>query len=337
MVELIRKLTLLDGTSGDENAVRDFIIKEIAPYCETSTDALGNIIAKRKGRKTPGKKIMLDAHMDEVGLIITHITADGFLRFKTLGGIDTSALLFKTVTINGKIKGVISGKPIHLTKPEEEKKLPDIDRLYIDVGVNSGEEAEQLLTVGDRAVINSDFTVCGDKIISKALDDRVGCAILIELIKEYDKYDFTAVFSVQEEIGLRGAKTATYGVDPDAAIIIEGTTAADIAGMPDDKKVCALGDGAVVSFIDKATVYDREYYSAALNSGIPAQPKCAVAGGNNSGAVHLSREGVRTVALSVPCRYIHTASSVADISDINAVYKLAAFMIEYIANDKQNI
>ncbi|MBR6902927.1 MAG: M42 family peptidase, partial [Clostridia bacterium] len=134
MVSLLEKLSLLDGTSGDEYAVRDFIISEIGPYCEIKVDALGNVIAQKKGKKTPAKKIMLDAHMDEVGLIITAITKDGFLRFKTLGGIDTSALLFKTVTIGCKIKGVISGKPIHLTKPEEEKKLPSLDSLYIDIG-----------------------------------------------------------------------------------------------------------------------------------------------------------------------------------------------------------
>ena len=247
MVELIRKLTGIDGTSGDEGAVREFIISEIKPYCEITTDALGNVIAKKKGKKSPEKKIMLDAHMDEVGLIITAITKDGFLRFKTLGGINTSALMFKTVTINGKIKGVISGKPIHLTSKDEGKKLPDVDRLYIDIGSKSGEETERLLTVGDRAVIDSDFTVIGNKIISKALDDRIGCAILMKLIKEYDNYDFTAVFSVQEEIGLRGAKTAAYSVHPDAAIILESTTASDIADVPDDKKVCVVGRGAAIS------------------------------------------------------------------------------------------
>lgn len=334
MVSLLEKLSLLDSTSGDEYAVRDFIISEIKPYCEITIDALGNVIAQKKGKKAPAKKIMLDAHMDEVGLIITAITKDGFLRFKTLGGIDTSALLFKRVTIGGKIKGVISGKPIHLTKPEEEKKLPSLDSLYIDIGARSGEEVERLLTVGDRAVMDSDFTVNGDKIISKALDDRVGCAILIKLIKEYNEYDFTAVFSVEEEIGLRGAKTAAYSVAPDAAIVLEGTTAADIKGVPYDKSVCTLGGGAVVSFMDKATVYDRDYYNAALSSPVKSQPKRAVAGGNNSGAIHLSRVGVRTIALSVPCRYIHTSSSVADINDVSAVYNLAKYMIEYIADDK---
>ena len=334
MTELIKKLTSLDSTSGDESAVRDFIISEIKPYCEYRVDALGNLIAEKKGKRVPEKKIMLDAHMDEVGLIITSITADGFLRFKALGGINTSALMFKTVKINGRVSGVISGKPIHLTHGDEAKKLPDTDKLYIDIGVSSGSEAESMVTVGDRAVMVSDFTVCGDKIISKALDDRVGCAILIKLIKEYNECDFTAVFSVQEEIGLRGAKVAAYSVNPYAAIIVEGTTAADIAGVTHDKSVCNLGAGAAVSFMDRATVYDREYYLAAMKSGIKVQPKRAVAGGNNSGAVHLAREGVKTIAVSVPCRYIHSSSSVADINDITAAFDLCKYMIEYIANDK---
>lgn len=336
MVELIKKLALIDGTSGDEGAVREFILSQIKPFCKTEVDALGNIIAFRKGNKTPDKKIMLDAHTDEVGLIITGITGDGFLRFKTLGGINTSALLFRKVKIDGKVTGVISGKPIHLSKGEEAKKLPDADKLYIDIGAESGAEAERLVTAGSRGVMVSDFTECGEKIISKALDDRIGCAILIKLIKEFDEYDYTAVFSVQEEVGLRGAKTATYSVDPDAAIIIESTTATDIAGVDTDKKVCVLGMGAAVSFMDKGTVYDRGYYNAALGSGIKAQPKSAVAGGNNAGAVHLSREGVRTVALSVPCRYIHSSSSVADKGDIESVYELAKYMIRHIANDKQD-
>lgn len=334
MIDYLKNLTALDGTSGDEATVRDYILSEIKDYCDTKIDALGNLIVFKRGKKSPAQKIMLDAHMDEVGLIITDITADGFLHFKTLGGINTSALLFKTVRINGKVTGVISGKPVHLAKDEETKKLPDADKLYIDIGAESGSEAETMVTVGDRAVMVSDFTECDGKIISKALDDRVGCAILIKLIKEFGEYDFTAVFSVQEEIGLRGARTAAYGVSPDAAIILEGTTAADIAGVDKDRQVCCLGGGAAVSFMDKSTVYDREYCKAALSSGIAAQPKRAVAGGNNAGVVHLSKEGVRTIALSVPCRYIHTSSSVADTGDIKAVYDLAVFMIKYIADDK---
>lgn len=332
MIELLNKLCLIDGTSGDEAAVRDFVISQIKDCCEYNIDNLGNIIAFKKGKNTPQKKVLIDAHLDEVGLIITHIESDGFLRFKTVGGIDASALLFRKVLINGKTTGVIGGKPIHLCEGDERKKLPAADNLYIDLGLSSKEEAEELVAVGDCAVMCSDFTVTGDKVLSKALDDRVGCAVLIDLLKQDAEHDFYASFSVQEEVGLRGAKVAAFAVAPDAAIVIDGTTAADVAGVPDSKKVCRQGEGAVVSFMDGATSYDREYYKAALNSGIKAQSKCAVAGGNNAGAIHLSRGGVRTVAVSVPCRYIHTAGSTCDMRDVFAVRDLAKYMIEKIAS-----
>ncbi len=327
MTELIKTLCALDGVSGDEGAVREFIISKIEGFCEYRTDALGNILVFKKGKKEPVKRVMLDAHTDEVGLIITAISADGFLKFKTVGGIDTAALLFKKVRVNGKIYGAISGKPIHLLGAAEGKKLPDADSLYIDIGCKSKEEAEKLVSLGDRAVICGEFVKTGDKILSKALDDRIGCAVLIELIRKTSEYNFWASFSVQEEIGLRGAKTAAFSLSPDAAIVLEATTAADIAGVSDEKGVCKLGNGPAISFMDRATVYDRAFYNAAINSGITCQPKAAVAGGNNSGAVHLSREGVRTIAISVPCRYIHTASCVADINDCENALKLAEYML----------
>lgn len=332
MTELLKKLCSIDGTSGDEALVRDFIICEIDGFCEWRTDALGNIIVFKKGKKIPVKKVMLDAHTDEVGLIITNITAEGFLKFKTVGSIDTSALLFRNVKINGSINGVISGKPIHLLEKSETEKLPDKDNLYIDIGATSKEDAESYINVGDRAVICGKTEIVGNKVISKALDDRIGCAILIKLIKEYNEYDFHASFSVQEELGLRGAKTAAFAIGPECAIILEGTTAADIADVPTEKTVCNLGEGPAVSFMDGATMYDREFYNAALNSGVLCQPKRATTGGNDSGAIHLSREGVRTVTISVPCRYIHTASSVADLSDIENAYNLALFMLSGICS-----
>ena len=332
MTELLKNLCNIDGTSGDETAVRDFVISQIDGYCEWKIDALGNIIVFKKGKKTPVKKVMLDAHTDEVGLIITGITSDGFLKFKVIGGIDTAALLFKKVKINGNLNGVISGKPIHLLGKSESEKLPDKDILYIDIGTSSKEEAKSYVNLGDRAVICGEYQSVGGKVISKALDDRTGCAMLIKLIKEYDEYDFHASFSVQEELGLRGAKTAAFTINPDCAIVLESTTAADIADVPNEKTVCTLGKGPAVSFMDGATVYDRKFYNAALESCVLCQPKRAVAGGNNSGTIHLSREGVRTIAISVPCRYIHTASSVADVNDIENAYKLALYMLNGICS-----
>ena len=331
MTELLKNLCNIDGISGDEGDVRNFIISQIKDYCEYKTDNLGNIIAFKKGKNTPLKKILVDAHMDEVGLIITGITESGFLKFNALG-IATESLIQRTVKINGKIMGVISGKPIHLLSGDEAKKLPKADSLYIDIGVSSKDEAEKYVSIGDSAVICGEYIEQGEKMISKALDDRIGCAILINLIKEFDEYDFYASFSVQEEVGTRGAKTVSFAVNPDCAIVLEGTTASDIAGVPEDKTVCHLGDGPAVSFMDRLTAYDRIFYKSALESGIKCQTKASVTGGNNAGSIHLSREGVRTLVISVPCRYIHSESSVADVNDMENAFKLADFMLKGIAS-----
>ena len=333
MLDILKKLCLIDGISGDEGAVRDFIINEIKDYCEYKIDNLGNIICFKKGKKTPSRKIMLDAHTDEVGFIISSITEDGYLKFKTVGGIDTAALLLRRVLINGKVNGVIGSKPFHLLDADSRKKLPKKDDLYIDIGAKTRKKAEALVSLGDSAVMTSDFEILSECVKSKALDDRIGCAVLIKLLKEYNKYDFYVSFSVQEEVGLRGAKTATFAVKPDFAIALDSTTAADIAGTPAESKVCIQGKGVAVSFMDNATVYDKELYNAAINSGILCQPKAAVAGGNNAGGIHLSGTGVRTLALSAPCRYIHSANSIVRISDIDSMYALSEYMLENIANE----
>lgn len=332
MTELIKKLSSIDGTSGDEGAVRDFIISEIDGFCDWSIDPLGNIIAFKKGKNQSAKKLLVDAHTDEVGFIITGITADGFLKFKNVGGIETAVMLSRQVRINGKTNGVIGAKPVHLTHGDEGKSLPKAESLYIDIGAADRDEALKYVSVGDRAVMCGEYRQNGETICSKALDDRIGCAVLIKLLKSESDYDFYATFSVQEEVGLRGARTAAYTVDPQAAIMLEATTAADIADVPSEKTVCSLGKGVAVSFMDGTTVYDRVYYDAALSSGIKCQPKCAVTGGNNAGAVHLSRGGVRSLTLSVPCRYIHSASCVCDDGDINSAFELARFMINGICS-----
>ncbi len=333
MLDCLKELTALNAVSGDEGAVREYILRRIEGFCETTVDPLGNILAWKKGKQRAQKKIMLDAHMDEVGLIISSVTEDGFLKCKTVGGIDTSVLMFRQVKI-GEINGVIGGKPIHLLGEGERKKLPDPDCLTIDIGAASKEEALRMVHLGDRAVITGEFCRMGDVIKAKAIDDRVGCAILISLLQEEAEYDFCAVFSVQEEIGLRGARTAAYTVDPQAALVLEATTAADIAGVSEENRVCRLGQGPAVSFMDRSTLYDRAYYEAALASGIPCQPKAAVAGGNNAGAVHLSRGGVRTLAISVPCRYLHSPSCMAHVQDMENAKKLARYLLEGIASGR---
>ena len=336
MLETLKELCKLSGVSGREDNVRNYILNRISPFCDVTVDALGNIIAFVKGKKRAAKRVMIDAHMDEVGFIVTAVTDDGLLKFETVGGIDTSVLLARRVIIGEGVVGVISMKPIHMLKGDEKKKYPEKDALYIDIGATDKKQALELVSLGDVAVFDVEFCEFGDMILSKALDDRAGCAALIDIIEKGAEYDFYATFTVQEEVGLKGAKTAAFSVDPEYSIVLESTTAADIAGVSDDKKVCFVGKGATVSFMDSSTLYDKELFDKTLEIAaerkIPAQVKCYVSGGNNAGAIHLSRSGVKTITLSVPCRYIHSPSSVASFNDIVAVRNLGEAMLEVLAS-----
>lgn len=334
-MEQLKTLCQLDGVSGREDAVRDYIINEIKDKADITVDALGNVIAFVKGKNRAVKKVMADAHMDEVGVIVSYINDDGTLRFSTVGGINTAVLLARRVVFPNGARGVISMKPVHLLSGDEKEKMPEKDALYIDIGADSREQAESVVSIGDCAVFDEPYETLGDLVVSKALDDRAGCWALINIIKNDPEYDFYATFTVQEEVGA-GARTAAYTVDPEFAVVLESTTASDIAGVPDDKAVCRVGKGAAVSFMDNGTMYEKELFDQTLKTagekGIKCQVKTYVAGGNNAAGIHVSRGGVRTVAISVPCRYIHSASCVASAEDIKAVRDLATAMIEKAAS-----
>ncbi len=334
-MEMLKTLCELDAPSGHENAVRDFIISKIKDFAEVRVDALGNVIASVKGKQTAKHRVMVDAHMDEVGFIVTYITDGGMLKFTTLGGISTAVMLARRVRfLNGTV-GVISSKPVHLTEADEREKYPSADALYIDIGAKTRAEAEEKISVGDCAVFDVPYEALGDLVISKAIDDRAGCFALINLIKSSPEYDFYASFSVNEEVGA-GARAVTYGIDPEYAVVLESTTAADIAGVGSDKKVCFVGKGAAVSFMDRGTLYNKELFDKTMklaeNKGMPAQVKSFVSGGNNAAGIHQTREGVKTVAISVPTRYIHSASCVASAEDVKAVEALAKAVLNAMAS-----
>ena len=335
MMQLLEKLCNLCGAAGREDKVREFILSEIEGYADIKVDNLGNIIADKKGKKRAKIKVALDAHMDEVGIIATHIEEGGFVRFATCGGIEIPVLLGKRFVFEKGAVGVVCSKPTHLCEASEKKVLPKLDALCIDIGAKDKAEAEKMVSVGETAVFVPNFDKMGNLICSKALDDRVGCATLIKLLKEDAEYDFTAVFSVQEELGLRGAKVAAFSVNPDAAIIVEGTTAADIPESSGANKVCLVGGGAVLSFMDRSTMYDKKLYDdgrrLADENGIRCQTKSVVAGGNNAGAYHIARGGIRTAAVSLPSRYIHSSSSVASPCDVENVYRLVKLLTEKLA------
>lgn len=337
MLEMIKELCALSGISGRENAVREYIIEKIRDYAEYRVDPLGNLIVFKKGRKPAKNKVMLDAHMDEVGLIITAVTSEGYLRFTKVGGIDTRVMLGRTVKVGDKaVNGVIGIKPVHLVEKSAEADIPKADDLYIDIGAKSREEALEYIRIGDAAWFAGDFVEFGDGFVkSKALDDRAGCAILIELIRSELEYDAWFSFSVQEEIGTRGAQTAAFTVAPDYAIVVETTTAADISGVKDEKRVCICGEGGTVSFMDRSTLYDRELFDKAFEiaekKSIRCQPKTMVAGGNDAGAIHKSRGGVKVLTVSVPCRYLHSPGCVIRYSDVEESLKLIKALAEEFA------
>lgn len=337
MTDYLKELCLLNAPSGREEKVAEYIYDKIPIGCEVSCDRMGNITVFKKGAEPARVKVMLDAHMDEVGFIVTYITEGGLLKFSTVGGIDPSVIIGRRVDFGGGLYGVVGAKPVHLMSGDEGKTLPETGAMYIDIGAKSREDAEGLVSVGDMAVFDSDFVCLGEyKVKAKAIDDRFGCAVLLKLLNSDLKYDMYFNFSVQEEVGLRGAAVSAFSIEPDSAVVVEATTAADYHGVPDEKQVCKLGAGAAISFMDGATVYDKEYYDATMkaakDNGVPVQPKMAVAGGNNAGAIHKSRGGVRTLAVSVPCRYIHSASCVADLRDMDSAAKLIRLMAEKIAS-----
>ena len=337
MIERIQKLCSLYGGSGREDAVRAYILSELPADAKPLVDALGNLIVFKKGRKRPEHRVMLCAHMDEVGLMVTHITENGFLKFDTVGGIALPALCGKAVRVGEQlVPGVIGVKPVHLLHGDEEKTYPKKDSLYIDIGADTKAEAEAVVCVGDYAYFDSEVVSFGDGFLKgRALDDRCGCAIMLEMLHTEPEYDFWFAFTVQEETGLGGAGPAAYRIDPEYALVLETTTASDIDGVEGERKVCRLGQGVVISQMDRRTVYLPKMYerafSLAREHGIPAQPKTVVAGGNDAGVIFKTRAGVAVQALSLPCRYLHSPSCVIMEKDYYATHDLAACLAAELA------
>ncbi|MBR3766794.1 MAG: M42 family metallopeptidase [Clostridia bacterium] len=335
MFTLIKELCNINGTSGREDKVREYIISKLGENSYT-VDNLGNLIVEVKGKNRAKNKVMVCAHMDEVGFIATYVSEDGLIKFDTVGGILPAVMSGRKIVFENGTVGVIGSKPVHLSSAEEKNTLLNKDKLYIDIGAKDKNEAMKYVIPGDTAVFVGEFTDLGEKILSKALDDRVGCAIMLKMIEEGMEYDTVFVFSVQEEVGTRGAGCAVNRIYPDFSVVLESTTAADIIGIAGEKRVCVQGEGAVISFMDNSTLYDKEVFKTALKigeeKGIKVQVKTAVAGGNDSGAIHKSAYGVRAAAISAPCRYIHSQSNLLMKSDIVACFELAKALTENLSH-----
>ena len=353
MIELMKELCALPGPSGCEDAVRAFVLKRVKPFAdEIRTDAIGNVMVFRKGAKALDRPVALCAHMDEVGVIIKKITEDGMLKFGFVGGVDPRVVIGRPVRF-GDVPGVIGIKAVHLTTAAERRTMPKTKNLYIDIGATSRAAAEKLVSLGDYGVFDSAVVEFGDGLIkAKAIDDRVGCAALLRLLEDEPPVDTWFCFTVQEEVGLRGAASMAYALDPGFAMVLEGTTAADLAEVEGGKAVCRVRGGVVLPFMDGATIYDAELFELLRNAcdkrGICWQTKTRVAGGTDAGRIHKSRAGVRVCAAAAPVRYIHShhgfasyadyrsaPSSVAAVADCEAVLAAArAFLEELGGNDE---
>lgn len=340
MLETLKTLCYLSGPSGYEDEVRDYILERIMPHVTNiQTDSMGNLIVFKNGRVAPARKVLLCAHMDEVGIIITGIDDDGYLRFDFLGGVDRRVVIGKRVYIGkNRIPGVIGIKAYHLVDKEEEKTVPKREEMYVDIGAASKDEAAELVTLGDYGVFDDSVYEFGEGFLkAKAIDDRVGCAAMIKLIESELPCDCTFAFTVQEEIGTRGAKVVANRVCPQVAIVLEGTTAADLPEVPEGKTICKLGKGIVIPFMDRGTLYSRPLYKTvtelADKNGITWQTKHMIAGGTDASALQRGALGADTVAISAPIRNIHSPASIAKISDFEVMPKLATLLLEALSQE----
>jgi len=337
---LLKKLTDAFGCSGNEAQVRELIVKELEGYdVDVSVDSMGNLTVFRLAQDNPeAKTVLLAAHMDEVGFIVTDITEEGYIKFAAIGGIDPKVVISQRVNVNGR-PGVIGMKPIHLTTKEERESSPSMDMLYVDIGAKSLEEAEMIVKKGDYFGFDSEYVEFGNQIKAKALDDRLGCAVMLEMLKKEWNVNLVCTFNVQEEVGLRGARISAKGINPDYAVVLEVTTCNDMTGVPENLRVTTMGKGAAITILDSACKTSREVVNllvdAAKTRGIPWQFKASTAGGNDSGAIHLIDGGIKTASVSVPCRYFHSATCVVSKNDVESCEKIIAGFLDDLGRSER--
>lgn len=340
-IALLRELSDAFGVCGFEDEVRERIEDLISPYVdEVRTDPLGNLLARRKGKGD--FTLMLDAHMDEIGFMVKWIDEHGYLRFAPLGGWDPRILPSHRVEIltraGEKRYGVIGSAPPHIV-PEEERKRPiPIESLFIDVGASSREEATQMgLRIGDPLTIHYPFSELRPGYVSgKALDDRAGCAVLVETARRLAEARLEAnlvfAFVVGEEVGQRGARTAAYQVDPDVALSLEGTIGADMPGVPEENQPVRLGRGPAITVADRTIIVSRGIVEAlegtAEKASIPYQYKLPLYGGTDAGAIHVARGGILAGVVSVPCRFIHSPASTLLLEDLENTIRLVVGFVK---------
>lgn len=322
MRNTLKTLTTTYGGTGREGTTAEVIRNMVAPYVDTiETDALGNLICIKKGE---GKRVMLAAHMDHIGFIVTDIDENGFLRVHNAGGIRPANSINRHVVFENGTHGLISNE------------MKDFDntlaKMFIDIGAKNKEDAQSKVSIGDVAVYAPDVFDMGDYISGPAMDNRAGCAVVVEALKQLKnpKSEVVAVFTVQEEVGLRGARTAAYSVNPDVGIALDVTMSGD---TPNGFKIaCGLGKGVAIKLMDSSLICTpsvfRALENAAIREQIPYQREVLTAGGTDAAAMNTSRGGVPSGVLSIPCRYVHSATETVSVSDCEAAAKLLAVVLE---------
>ena len=332
----LKTLTEINAPAGHEQPIRRALLEELKAKGHTPyIDRMGNVIVVKEGNgPAPRKRVMVAAHMDEVGLIVTGHAEGGFLKVNQAGGIDPRVLISKRVLVgDDNIPGVIGAVAIHLQSPADRARVMGYRDITVDIGANDKGEAERKAPVGTYISFDTPYVEYGDGYAcGKAFDDRVGCYTILRLLEEELPCDLIAAFVSEEEVGCRGAAGAAFSQEPDIGIVLEGTTCNDLGDIPEVAQVCQAGKGVAVSFMDGASIANRDLFKKALavgeKEGIAHQVKASVSGGNDGGAIQRAREGVPVVVLSVPCRYIHSPSTVVKLSDVEAQFELCRALLK---------
>ena len=332
----LKTLTEINAPAGHEQPIRRALLEELKakghnPYI----DKMGNVIVVKEGNgPVPRKRVMVSAHMDEVGLIVTGHTDGGFLKVNQAGGIDPRVLISKRVLVGeDNIPGVIGAVAIHLQSAAERARVMGYRDIAVDIGAIDKKEAERKAPIGTYISFDTPYVEYGEGFAcGKAFDDRVGCWTILRLLEEDLPCDLVAAFVSEEEVGCRGASGAAFAQEPDIGIVLEGTTCNDLGDIPEVSQVCKAGQGVAVSFMDGSSIANRDLFKKALEvgakEGIAHQVKASVSGGNDGGVIQRAREGIPVVVLSVPCRYIHSPSTVVNLSDVESQFELCRALLK---------
>ncbi len=336
-LSLLKQLSEVGGVPGREERVRDVLRPHFdQAFDDVSVDAMGSLIGVKKNAGKP--RVLIACHIDEIGFYVRHVDDKGFIRVQNVGGFDTRNLLARRVVVmakGGDLPGVMNpgGRPIHIAKEEDKKKIPEIQEFIIDLGL-PGEKVKELVRVGDPVTLWQECMEVGDTITGKCMDNRVAAWVVLEAMKKAQnpKYEVILAATVQEEVGLRGAGPAAYASEPDLAIALDTTLCVDTPGVPDEERVTKQGDGVAIKILDSSSISNRDFVdeleAAAKSKGVKYQFSVLPRGGTDAGAIQRSRGGVKTATLAVPTRNIHTVTEMVHKDDLQSAIDLIAAWLE---------